>query len=160
MIHDRPPRLRDFDYRGFHRRHLRTSTWNRRPLLPDSSVACLVRSHLFHFAVQSRVAVRAYRFMPDHVHLLAQGASCEASVCDFVSRWKQQTGYLLPARRGVRLWQPGYFDRVLREDESDVMVARYIIENPMRAGLSRRYGEYPFAWCVWGSELLYGDARG
>lgn len=40
------------------------------------------------------------------------------------------------------------------------MVARYIIENPMRAGLSRRYGEYPFAWCVWGRELLYGDSRG
>ena len=42
------------------------------------------------------------------------------------------------------LWQEGYYDRVLRPEESEAMVARYIIENPVRAGLVTRPSDYPF----------------
>jgi len=38
---------------------------------------------------------------------------------------------------------------VLRDDESTEALARYTLENPVRAGLAARLGEYPFA----GSDL-------
>jgi hypothetical protein len=34
---------------------------------------------------------------------------------------------------------------VLRDDEATAAVARYILANPVRAGLTTELGEYPFA---------------
>jgi hypothetical protein len=48
---------------------------------------------------------------------------------------------------------------VLRENEGNEVVVRYILENPVRAGLAARIGEYPHAWCTWPIEELVG-ARG
>ena len=41
--------------------------------------------------------------------------------------------------------QTGYFDHVLRNDESIQKHALYIVSNPVRAGLTMSVGDYPFA---------------
>jgi hypothetical protein len=43
-----------------------------------------------------------------------------------------------------RLWQRYGFERVLRQDETTAVAARYILENPIRAGLVTRVQDYPF----------------
>ena len=43
------------------------------------------------------------------------------------------------------LWQKKYFDHILRPKESMDAVAWYIWLNPVRAGLERAPGLYPFA---------------
>jgi putative transposase len=101
--------------------------------------------------------VIAYCFMPDHVHLLLAGASPRAELRPMISAWKQATGYHVGRALRGRLWQPDYFERVLREDESSIVVARYILENPIRAGLAGRLGAYPFAWCLWQGDALFLD---
>ena len=45
---------------------------------------------------------------------------------------------------GERLWQEGYFDRVLRDDADARAYARYIVTNPMRAGLVAGAAEYKY----------------
>jgi len=40
------------------------------------------------------------------------------------------------------IWQNGYQDRALRREEHVVRVARYIVANPLRAGLVKRVGDY------------------
>jgi len=47
------------------------------------------------------------------------------------------------------IWQPGYYDHALRTEESLVAAARYIIGNPLRAGLVTRIGDYPLWDCIW-----------
>jgi len=42
------------------------------------------------------------------------------------------------------VWQPGYHERVLRDEATDDVI-RYILENPIRAGLAAKFGEYPYA---------------
>ena len=91
--------------------------------------------------------------MPDHVHLLVYGTSLCADLRAFVVHFKKLTGFEYSQGTGRRLWQSGYHDRVLRDDESTEAVARYVLENPVRAGLTREIGEYPHA----GSDLY--DAR-
>lgn len=91
--------------------------------------------------------------MPEHVHVLLEAERDDASLTDFVRRWKQATGYEFRRQRGEALWQPGFFDRVLRDQESSAVVARYILENPLRAGLGERIGDYPFAWCRWTNDV-------
>jgi REP element-mobilizing transposase RayT len=84
--------------------------------------------------------------MPDHVHLLNEGRSDAADLQKFMKSWKQATGFeYAKHNRGRRLWQVGFFDRVLRSDESTEACARYILANPVRAGLVRSVDEYPFA---------------
>jgi hypothetical protein len=48
-----------------------------------------------------------------------------------------------------RLWQKGYHDRALRRDEDLQQAARYIVANPLRAGLVKRLGDYPLWDAVW-----------
>jgi len=86
--------------------------------------------------------------MPDHAHLLVEALNPTADLRQLVKRWKQSTGISYARARGRRLWQPGYFERVLRIEEGTEQVARYIVMNPLRAGLSQKVGEYPYAWAV------------
>ena len=52
------------------------------------------------------------------------------------------------ARRGG-LWQPAFYDRALRRDENRIAAARYIVANPLRAGLVAHLGDYPHWDSVW-----------
>ena len=51
-------------------------------------------------------------------------------------------------RQGA-LWQQGYHDRALRHDDDLLATARYIVANPLRAGLVKRIGDYPLWDAVW-----------
>jgi len=48
--------------------------------------------------------------------------------------------------RGIRFADPIVVgDRILRDDEQTIVVARYILENPVRAGLVEGFDEYPYS---------------
>ena len=47
------------------------------------------------------------------------------------------------------LWQKGFHDRAIRHDEDIVAIARYIIANPVRAGLVKSIRDYPHWDAVW-----------
>ena len=47
------------------------------------------------------------------------------------------------------VWQRGYYDRALRRDEDRKAAARYIVMNPLRAGLVKRLGDYPLWDAIW-----------
>jgi len=83
--------------------------------------------------------------MPDHLHVLVEADSEQADFTMFVKRFKQTTGFVHRRETRQPLWQPGYHERVLRDDEATLTVVRYILENPIRAGLATDLGEYPFA---------------
>ena len=81
--------------------------------------------------------------MPDHAHLLIEGMTDAADLQRFVKRAKQRSGQAHAHHAHGRLWQEGYYDRVLRAEEDSRAIARYVIENPVRAGLVDRAGLYP-----------------
>jgi hypothetical protein len=51
----------------------------------------------------------------------------------------------LAQTRKLKLWQPSYYDHVLRKDEDTLNVARYILDNPVRKGLVKHFLEYGFS---------------
>ena len=85
--------------------------------------------------------------MPDHVHLLLEGLSPTSDLPRLIAKWKQKTGYVHSRSTGVVLWQGGFFDHVLREEEDRDALVRYMIANPIRAGLVLDVRDYPY----WGS---------
>lgn len=105
----------------------------------------LVLAQISRAAKEERLAVLAYYFMPDHLHLLIKG-ECEASDCRaFIKRAKQYSGFHYSKTYGRKLWQRYGHDHVLRDSERTGDVIRYILENPVKAGLCARAEDYPFA---------------
>ena len=84
--------------------------------------------------------------MPDHLHwLLKLGKPALAQVVG------QMKGRSSRASRPIdgHLWQRGYYDHAIRTDENLRNVARYIVANPLRAGLVVRIGDYPLWDSIW-----------
>lgn len=48
-----------------------------------------------------------------------------------------------------RIWQRGFHDHALRDDEDLRDIARYIIANPLRSGIAKNIGEYPHWDAIW-----------
>ena len=138
------PRLDPVLYVGMRRYFLTFCTAERRRVFVSHEVCDGVLRQILHTASEFDVVVNVHCLMPDHVHLLVEGVSDRADVNKFVHQAKQRTGYLFAQRHGMRLWQPSFYDHVLRNDEAVLSVARYIIENPVRAGLVESPRDYPF----------------
>jgi putative transposase len=140
-------------YVGHQRYFLTLCTFERRRHFTSHDVVLAVRSQFVRPDAERAFAVLAYCFMPDHLHLLVEGASPTADLVVFVSTFKQCAAYAVRDWIRGRLWQRGYFDRILRAGDDAVDVARYIVANPVRAGLVQSPADYPFL----GSDILSID---
>lgn len=141
----RPPRIDGFSYLGRSCYSITTCTAQRRQVFRDSSLVALVLSYLRDTATREQFALLAYCFMPDHVHLLVVGLTTSADLRRFMMTFKQRAGFVVAKRYGIKLWQEGYHDHVLRRDESLVRLVKYVLENPIRAGLAETVESYPFS---------------
>jgi len=83
--------------------------------------------------------------MPDHLHVLTRGTSDAFNARHHADVFRRQSAYYFRRTGHGRLWQDGYYDRVLRSEEASETVVRYIIENPVRAGLCDEATVYPFS---------------
>jgi len=85
--------------------------------------------------------------MPDHLHLVVEGLSDDADLQRFVKIGKQRAVYSLRENHLVcNVWQEGFHDWVLRPEQTTENVIRYVLNNPVRAGLVERPEDYPFSW--------------
>lgn len=141
----RPGRLKGFDYLGPYRYLLTLCTRNRRQHFANGQVLELVLRQIQRTADEHRFAIIAYCFMPDHVHMLAEGTDNASDLRRFVALSKQRSGYRFAKAHGEGLWQDSYHDRVLRHEEATLQVVNYILENPIRAGLATTYDAYPYS---------------
>ena len=87
--------------------------------------------------------------MPDHLHWLIE--LHHNTLSSVMQRTKSRSARAINAQQnsGAQLWQKGYHDRALRYDEDHKKTARYIVANPLRAGLVKRLGDYPHWDALW-----------
>lgn len=149
----RPQRLGGHDYIGPQRYFLTLCTFERHRHFVDEPVVILVYEQFLRTALLNEFAILAYCFMPDHLHLLVEGTAERSNLPPFVALAKQRAAFVVRRALRRRLWQPGYFERVLRDGDDSFAVARYIVQNPVRAGLIGSPALYPFT----GSSILTRD---
>jgi REP element-mobilizing transposase RayT len=108
--------------------------------LNDAVVAALLAQRL-----HCGCALYAHCLMPDHIHFVAAPGD-DGDVCALIERFKSASTRIawLYGRAG-RLWQPRWYDHVVRHDESLVAICEYVLLNPVRARLVARSDDYP--WC-------------
>ena len=124
----------------------------RAPLFSEDRLAHFVAQELVRCHDEGRVGNLAWVVMPDHVHWLfrlRQGALA-ASVQAFKSRAARAINGM--RRTGGPVWQAGYYEHRIRDDEDVRVQARYIVANPRRCGMVDRLADYPHWYCVWASD--------
>ncbi len=116
---------------------------NRRRIFVRHEHAILVLDSIRWLNRARRLMVDAAVVMPDHVHLAGQLRA--GSLSGVMHTLKSYTANRL-AERGVAapVWQRGYHDHALRDDEEYRDRIRYLIDNPVRAGLVERIEDYPY----------------
>ena len=151
-------RLDTFSYIGLAQYFLTICTFDRRRAFTDADIVHRTMMHIRHAAAQEQFALLAYCLMPDHAHFLVEALNETSNLREFVKSAKQRSAYAHSRACRERLWQDGYYDRVLRPSEDPKWVARYIIGNPVRANLVASPHDYEFLGSdVWRIEDLIGS---
>jgi len=149
-------RLPGVPYTGLRRYFLTSCTYSRRQAFAAAVTADETLAHIRRAARDEAFAILAYCLMPDHMHLVVEATTDRSNLPRFVKLAKQRSRAAYARRSGGRLWQEGYYDRILRADEETKRAMRYVLENPVRASLVGHPEEYPYAgsdrWTV--AELL------
>lgn len=122
-----------------------TATRDRARVFTDARVAAGAVAILRERSAFHLVRVLAFCVMPDHVHILmSPSRSCD--VPTFVGQFKnlaQRRAWTLGVRGAF--WQHSFHDRALRHEDDVATAVRYILNNPVRAGLAHSSSEYPFS---------------
>jgi putative transposase len=138
-----PPRLqRIFAHNALF--FVTSCTYKRRKLLASDAV----HAAFVGFAEQAyrvrNIAVGRYVVMPDHVHLFVRGPD-DFQLGPWVGMLKQALAKRIALRGPSPIWQRGFFDHVLRNDESYGHKWNYVRENPVRAGLVTKADDWPYS---------------
>jgi len=128
---------------------LTATTEGRETLFTAFAIGRLVVAELKAAQQEGLAESLAWVLMPDHLHWLI--ALQHGSLSDLMRRIKGRSAKRINelTKRQGKLWQDGFHDRALRREEDVLPAARYIVANPLRAGLVNRAGDYPLWDSVW-----------
>ena len=153
-----PQRLETFDYLGPRRYFLTFCTDRRHRAFIDRERVDLVHAQILRTSMATAFEITAYCYMPDHLHLMVEGLEGRSDCRVFISRAKQYSGFYYQRLASRRLWQRYSYERVLRDEDLTAGVVRYILENPIRAGLVQSPEDYPFSGSTRYTILELADA--
>ena len=120
-----------------------TVTRERRAVFADFASARSLVGVLQAESALGSCTTLAFVVMPDHLHWLLRLE--QGSLSALVGRVKS----ISAKRLGGPVWQAGFHDRALRREEDLQSVARYVVTNPLRAGLVTSVGLYPHWDAIW-----------
>ncbi|HEV8618980.1 MAG TPA: transposase [Candidatus Udaeobacter sp.] len=139
MIKDRPRRL-DFIYIDQPLFFVTFCTRSRKRI-PSLSCARDALEKYGRIGIeQFNIGLGRYVIMPDHVHLFVRVGQ-DFILSSWIGGLKRAISVAL---KSPRLWQPGFFDHILRSDESYAEKWNYVRDNPIRAGLVEMVDDWPY----------------
>ncbi|UCJ18903.1 transposase [Pseudomonas sp. MM211] len=124
-------------------------TLHRQPIFGDWQLARFLVAEMRRLHDGMHLRSLAWVIMPDHLHWLIQleNMPLEKLMRQLKSRSAISINHY--SGRTGRLWQKGFHDHALRHADALLPTARYIVANPLRAGLVRHLADYPLWDAVW-----------
>jgi putative transposase len=128
------------------------------PIADDQFLRGEVHAALIDFATRAHadfgIAVGRYVILPDHIHLFVAGPD-DFNLGKWVGTLKRVLGRAIAMDRSQDpIWQRGFFDHLLRSEESYAQKWDYVRENPVRAQLVEKVEDWPYAGEF---VTIYGD---
>lgn len=122
--------------------HVTIVTCKRQPIFLDVEHARAACRTFSSQAVLQHCLTLSFVVMPDHVHWLLE---LHDDLSKAVKLYKSKVSMAV----GRPVWDEGFHDHAIRGEENIRNVARYIVANPLRAGLVDNIGLYPYWDAVW-----------
>jgi len=110
-----------------HRYVLTYATFGRTPVFDDPEAIRLVRTQFLKAASRHGVEIVAYGFLPEHAHVMAEGAGDARAL---VAALRHHSASSYRARTGRTLWQRGLVMRGLDDADAARASARGLLEMP------------------------------
>jgi putative transposase len=130
------------------------STWQRRRLFVVENHVRLFLQTLYRYRREGRYQLHAFVVMPEHVHLLltpAHDVTLEHAIQLIKGGYSHALGSILGRKREI--WQRGFTDHRIRDDQDFVNHENYIRQNPVRRGIVYDPREYRYCSAFPGFKL-------
>jgi putative transposase len=138
-------RLKDFDYTSPRPYLITICSRNKEALFINDKLNQLIIECLMEEKKKAGFKIFVYCLMPNHLHLLLAPSAKEISVSEFIGAFKSKTTRI-GWEYGIsgKMWQGRFHDRIVRKRKDLKTIGEYILDNPVRRGLSARWQDYKF----------------
>ncbi|MDZ7803396.1 REP-associated tyrosine transposase [Thiohalophilus sp.] len=119
-------------------------TANRCPIFNSSSSVDILRNGFRYVKERRPFEMDAIVILPEHLHCIWRMPEDDA---DFSNRWKMLKGYVTRHLSWVsgNIWQPRFWEHLIRDEEDWRRHIDYIHYNPIRHGLVNDPVVWPFS---------------
>jgi putative transposase len=139
----KPLRLKGFDYSAERSYFVTFCVKNRAKVFADPRVAQIAVNVILRYRTVSRYFLYAYCVMPDHIHMLLKLRPAAGNLSTVVAVLKASIRHAARPFADVQFMR-GFHDRIKREHEDLHEFVKYMLRNPVRAGLVADASDYPF----------------
>jgi REP element-mobilizing transposase RayT len=103
--------------------------------LKNKEVALCVKNAIFFFH-NKRYRLFVWCIMPNHVHVVIRPLP-EFALADILHSWKSFTSKVANKilKASGTFWQKEYYDHLVRDEDDFNRIVKYVLENPIKAGL-------------------------
>lgn len=128
-------RLSEYDYNNNGYYFITICTNYRWPHLVDSNIKNIVVAELVRLNDLEGVRIDYYNIMPNHMHMIIILEDTKYSLFEVIKRFKSKTTIFVKklANQGwqlQKLWQPNYYEHVIRNENALSKIRKYIRHNP------------------------------
>ena len=134
----------------FHYYVITCITNNRECLFTELASAQLVILQLLKLEDEQAIKTICYTLMPDHLHWQFQLLE-KYSLAEVIKRMKGRSAQALNMQKNKqgKVWQADYYEHHIKSESDLINQARYIVANPLRAGLVDNVSDYAFWDCIY-----------
>jgi len=124
-------------------------TEKRIPHFNDFAVARSLINEMRKMENSGQLESLAWVIMPDHLHWLLVLKSDNLSELMRLFKGISSQALNQKLHKQGAFWQRGLYDHAIRKEEEIRAAARYIVANPLRAGLVEHISDYPHWDAIW-----------
>ncbi len=116
----------------------------RKPIFVHKTAATLISNSLFLLENEGIISIHAYVVMPEHLHVIFKITE-RIELGKILRMFKSFTGKeLSKIIGGVPVWQDGFYDHCIKDEEDFRNCLDYVINNPVKRNLVKYAQDYEF----------------
>ncbi|MEZ0483217.1 REP-associated tyrosine transposase [Fibrella aquatica] len=116
--------------------------------LRQASIAQTVIDTLFYWD-NKRIELIAFCVMANHVHVVLTVLDGEDNTLDsLLQSMKSFSAREATKKLGLsgKFWEEESYDRLVRDDDELIRIVRYVLQNPVKAGLCSQWRDWPWSY--------------
>ncbi len=127
-------RLKAYDYASDGYYFVTIDTDYKQPFL-QGGIKNIVVAELAGLNSLSGVKIDYYVVMPNHIHMIIILEKSKYSLFEIIRKFKSKTTVFVKKHANIsrqlqKIWQPGYYEHIIRNESALAKIREYIVNNP------------------------------